>query len=165
MKNEIIWMNRRTVKLENIKYKYLSWKCSFVMKFIYRAMTVLYWILLPQDIEYLRAHYNIENFIYFSHHRYEEHAQIRHFVLKTSFQHFTKHLFKEVLWLAHKSCLYHRIYPANQSQEVGAQGPSGPHWPLITGPFQPVCMSAQIHIVISVMSLSSHTAKNILHKK
>ncbi|KAM7395896.1 hypothetical protein PAMA_007255 [Pampus argenteus] len=70
-----------------------------------------------QDIEYIRAHYNIENFIYFSHHSYEEHAQIRHFVLKPSFQHFTKHLFKEVLWLAHKSCLYHRIYPPNQRQE------------------------------------------------
>ncbi|XP_078130908.1 cilia- and flagella-associated protein 61 [Sander vitreus] len=70
-----------------------------------------------QDIEYIRAHYNIENFIYFSHHRYEEHAQIRHFVLKPSFQHFTKHVFKEVLRLAHKSCLFHRIYPSDHSQE------------------------------------------------
>ncbi|XP_042359745.1 cilia- and flagella-associated protein 61 [Plectropomus leopardus] len=70
-----------------------------------------------QDIEYIRAHYNIENFIYFSHHRYEEHAQIRHFVLRPSFQHFTKHLFKEVLRLAHKSCLFHRIYPSYHSQE------------------------------------------------
>ncbi|XP_038582679.1 cilia- and flagella-associated protein 61 isoform X2 [Micropterus salmoides] len=70
-----------------------------------------------QDIEYIRGHYNIENFIYFSHHRYEEHAQIRHFVVKPSFQHFTRHLFKDVLRLAHKSCLFHRIYPSYQSQE------------------------------------------------
>ncbi|KAG8011515.1 Cilia-and flagella-associated protein 61 [Nibea albiflora] len=69
------------------------------------------------DVEYIRAHYNIENFIYFSHHRYEEHAQIRHFVLQPSFQHFSKHLFKEVLRLAHRSCLHHRIYPPARSQE------------------------------------------------
>ncbi|TMS12118.1 Cilia- and flagella-associated protein 61 [Larimichthys crocea] len=69
------------------------------------------------DVEYIRAHYNIENFIYFSHHRYEEHAQIRHFVLTPSFQNFSRRLFKEVLRLAHRSCLYHRIYPPGRSQE------------------------------------------------
>ncbi|XP_029281289.1 LOW QUALITY PROTEIN: cilia- and flagella-associated protein 61 [Cottoperca gobio] len=70
-----------------------------------------------QDIKYICSHYNIENFIYFSHHRSEEHAQIRHFVLKPSFQHFSKHLFKELLRLAHKSCLFHRVYPPNHSRE------------------------------------------------
>ncbi|XP_034436485.1 cilia- and flagella-associated protein 61 [Hippoglossus hippoglossus] len=70
-----------------------------------------------QDIEFIRAHFNIENFIYFSHHRYEEHARIRHFVLKPSFQHFTKHLFKDVLRLSHRSCLYHRLYPPPHSQQ------------------------------------------------
>ncbi|XP_037605805.1 cilia- and flagella-associated protein 61 [Sebastes umbrosus] len=70
-----------------------------------------------QDIRYICAHYNIENFIYFSHHRYEEHAQIRHFVLKPSFQHFSKHLFKEVLRLARRSCLFLRVYPSSRSQE------------------------------------------------
>ncbi|XP_034555763.1 cilia- and flagella-associated protein 61 isoform X2 [Notolabrus celidotus] len=70
-----------------------------------------------QDIEYIRSHYNIENFIYFSHHRYEEHAQIRHFVLRPSLQHFSKHLFKEVLRLALRSCLYLRILPSDRSQE------------------------------------------------
>ncbi|XP_075940895.1 cilia- and flagella-associated protein 61 [Anarhichas minor] len=70
-----------------------------------------------QDIKYICAHYNIENFIYFSHHRREEHAQIRHFVLKRSFQHFSKHLFKEALRLARRSCLFLRIYPSYHSQE------------------------------------------------
>ncbi|XP_060947391.1 cilia- and flagella-associated protein 61 [Limanda limanda] len=70
-----------------------------------------------QDIDFIRAHYNIENFIYFSHHRYEEHARIRHFVLKPSFQHFTKHVFKDVLRLSHRSCLYHRLYPPPGSQQ------------------------------------------------
>ncbi|CAI5684642.1 cilia- and flagella-associated protein 61 isoform X2 [Oreochromis niloticus] len=70
-----------------------------------------------QDIEYIRAHYNIESFIYFSHHGYDEHAQILHFVLKTTIQHFSKNFFKEVLRLARKSCLYLRIYPSYHSQE------------------------------------------------
>lgn len=129
------WLNKGKFQKGDIKYK-----CS--------SSWLHHSVCLCQDIEYIRAHYNIENFIYFSHHRYEEHAQIRHFVLKPSFQHFTKHLFKEVLRLAHKSCLHHRIYPPYHSQEVGAQGPSGP---ASLDPFQPLCMSAQIHFVISVM--------------
>nr|XP_040016922.1 cilia- and flagella-associated protein 61 isoform X2 [Gasterosteus aculeatus aculeatus] len=70
-----------------------------------------------QDAEYICAHYNIENFIYFSHHRREELAQIRHLVLKSSFQHLGRHLFKEVLRLAGRSCLFHRMYPSIQGQE------------------------------------------------
>lgn len=31
------------------------------------------------------------------------------------------------------------------------------------GPFQPLCMSAQIHTVISVMTLSAYTARSIPH--
>uniref|UniRef100_A0A673B1J1 Cilia and flagella associated protein 61 n=1 Tax=Sphaeramia orbicularis TaxID=375764 RepID=A0A673B1J1_9TELE len=72
---------------------------------------------LPQDVEYICARYNIENYIYFSEHCYEEHARLLHFVLNALFQHFTKHVFKEVLRLAHISCLYHRTYPPELSQE------------------------------------------------
>lgn len=107
-------------------------------------------LCLCQDVEYIRAHYNIENFIYFSHHRYEEHAQLRHFVLQPPLQLFTKHLFKELLRLARKSCLHHRIYPPSHSQEVGARGASGPAW---LDSFQPLSMSAQIHLVSSVTLL------------
>uniref|UniRef100_A0A8C9ZCB3 Cilia and flagella associated protein 61 n=1 Tax=Sander lucioperca TaxID=283035 RepID=A0A8C9ZCB3_SANLU len=98
----------------------LRWDGVALQAFVAQAHSQVVGLLIvrdEQDIEYIRAHYNIENFIYFSHHRYEEHAQIRHFVLKPSFQHFTKHVFKEVLRLAHKSCLFHRIYPSDHSQE------------------------------------------------
>ncbi|XP_019751817.1 cilia- and flagella-associated protein 61 isoform X2 [Hippocampus comes] len=71
------------------------------------------------DMEYIRARYNIENFIYFSHHGAQEHAQLRHFVLRRCFQHFSRHLFKEALRLARKSSLYHRVYPLGSGREDG----------------------------------------------
>ncbi|KAJ0026568.1 hypothetical protein NQD34_017568, partial [Periophthalmus magnuspinnatus] len=66
-----------------------------------------------QEVEFLRAHYNIENFIYFSHHSYQEHAALLHFVLRSTVRHCCHLLFREVLRLSHKSCLYHREYPPN----------------------------------------------------
>ncbi|KAI9528347.1 hypothetical protein NQZ68_022039 [Dissostichus eleginoides] len=70
-----------------------------------------------QDLQYLCARYNMESFIYFSHHRLEEHAHILHFVLAPSFQHCCRHLFKESLRLGHKSCLFHRLYPPHISPQ------------------------------------------------
>ncbi|XP_062857791.1 cilia- and flagella-associated protein 61 isoform X2 [Trichomycterus rosablanca] len=64
-----------------------------------------------KNIEYIRAHYNIENFVYFSHYQPEEHAQLCHFVLNPIFQHHTKHFLREVLRLAHTSCIYYPVYP------------------------------------------------------
>lgn len=78
-------------------------------------------LCLGQELEYIRGHYNIENFIYFSRHCRKEHARMRHFVLRLPFQHLTKHLLKEAFRLSHKSCLYHRMYPPQRSQEVGAR--------------------------------------------
>ncbi|MGH0137710.1 UNVERIFIED_CONTAM: hypothetical protein FKN15_036573 [Acipenser sinensis] len=65
-----------------------------------------------EDITYIRSHFNIEDFIYFSHHRQEEHGQIFHFVLNPIFQHNTKHFLKEILRLSDKSCLYYPVYPS-----------------------------------------------------
>ncbi|XP_013928301.1 PREDICTED: cilia- and flagella-associated protein 61 isoform X1 [Thamnophis sirtalis] len=62
------------------------------------------------DIEYIRSHYNIEDFIYFSHYQQEEHGHLYHFSLNPIFHHYAKHFMKEILRLAHKSCLYYPIY-------------------------------------------------------
>jgi hypothetical protein len=64
-----------------------------------------------KDIEFIRSHYDIESFIYFAHHRRDEHAHLHHFVLNPIFSHFSKQLLKETLRLSHKSCLYYPIYP------------------------------------------------------
>ncbi|XP_049613499.1 cilia- and flagella-associated protein 61 isoform X2 [Syngnathus scovelli] len=69
------------------------------------------------DLEYIRARYNIESFIYYSHHDVHEHAELRHFVLRRCFQHFSRHLFKETLRLTRKSNIYHRVYPLGLGQQ------------------------------------------------
>ncbi|XP_070603105.1 cilia- and flagella-associated protein 61 isoform X2 [Erythrolamprus reginae] len=61
------------------------------------------------DIEYIRSHYNIEDFIYFSHYQQEEHGHLYHFSLNPIFHHYAKHFMKEILRLAYKSCLYYPI--------------------------------------------------------
>ncbi|XP_017312261.1 cilia- and flagella-associated protein 61 isoform X2 [Ictalurus punctatus] len=70
-----------------------------------------------QDIEYIRANYDIENFVYFSHHQREEHGRLCQFALNPIFQHYAKHFLKEALRLAHKSCLYYRVYPSYHSDK------------------------------------------------
>ncbi|NXB04019.1 CFA61 protein, partial [Cnemophilus loriae] len=63
------------------------------------------------DIEYIRSHYNIEDFIHFNHHQQEEHGHLCHFVLNPVFHHYTKYFLKEILRLGHKSSLYYPVYP------------------------------------------------------
>ncbi|NWR58567.1 CFA61 protein, partial [Bucorvus abyssinicus] len=63
------------------------------------------------DIEYIRSHYNIEDFINFNHHKQEEHGHLYHFVLNPVFHHYTRHFLKETLRLGHKSSLYYPVYP------------------------------------------------------
>ncbi|XP_071962157.1 cilia- and flagella-associated protein 61-like [Antedon mediterranea] len=64
-----------------------------------------------EDIEYVRSHYNIEDFIYYNHHRRDEHAHLYHFTMNPIFQHYTKHMLKEVLRQSHRSCLYYPVFP------------------------------------------------------
>ncbi|XP_078714752.1 cilia- and flagella-associated protein 61 isoform X1 [Lampetra fluviatilis] len=64
-----------------------------------------------EDIEYIRSHYNIEDFIYYSHHRRDQHAHLCHFVLNPAAYLYTKHFLKEVLRLSHCTSLYYPVYP------------------------------------------------------
>ncbi|XP_018118396.1 cilia- and flagella-associated protein 61 isoform X2 [Xenopus laevis] len=64
------------------------------------------------DIEYIRSHYNIEDFIYFSHHQREEHGHLHHYALNPIFMNYGRHFLKEILRLSHKSALYYPIYPS-----------------------------------------------------
>ncbi|CAH1791581.1 unnamed protein product [Owenia fusiformis] len=71
-----------------------------------------------EDIEYIRSHYNIEDFIYFNHHRRDEHGHLHHFALNPVFKHYSKHFLKEILRQAHKTCLYYPLYPSYVEKEV-----------------------------------------------
>ena len=47
-----------------------------------------------QDIEFIRAHYAIEDFIYYNYHQREEHAHLFHFTVNPIFRHYTRHFLK-----------------------------------------------------------------------
>ncbi|KAG9347391.1 hypothetical protein JZ751_004958, partial [Albula glossodonta] len=89
----------------------------FVAQVVEQVVGILI-IKNEEDIDYIRAHYNIENFIYFSHHQREEHGQLCHFALNPIFHHYAKHFLKEALRLSHKSCLYYLIYPSYLTQKL-----------------------------------------------
>lgn len=51
-------------------------------------------VVCLQDIEYIRSHYNIEDFIYYNHHGRNEHGHLHHFALNPVFRHYTKQFLK-----------------------------------------------------------------------
>ncbi|TGZ58269.1 hypothetical protein CRM22_009731 [Opisthorchis felineus] len=64
-----------------------------------------------REIEWIRAHYDIEEFIHYGHHARNEHATLYHFALAANY-HCRRTLFlREVLRLANKTCIYYRILP------------------------------------------------------
>ncbi|KAK6176372.1 hypothetical protein SNE40_014672 [Patella caerulea] len=74
-----------------------------------------------EDIEYIRSHYNIEDFIYYNHHRRQDHGHLHHFALNPIFSHMSKHFLKEVLRLGHKTCLYFPLYPPYTDKQLVAK--------------------------------------------
>ncbi|CAH8476461.1 unnamed protein product [Schistosoma turkestanicum] len=62
-------------------------------------------------IEWLRAHYNIEDFIYFTHHARDEHVSVYHFLLAANFQSRTEVFLREILRQSKKTCIYYRVLP------------------------------------------------------
>ncbi|EDV28663.1 uncharacterized protein TRIADDRAFT_19305 [Trichoplax adhaerens] len=64
-----------------------------------------------ENIEYIRSHYNIEDFIYYNHYMREEHGHLHHFVLNPIYSHFSKYFIQEILRLSKKNAIYYPIYP------------------------------------------------------
>lgn len=73
-----------------VAVKLNSWiQCSSAVK-VPLVVLYLFMICIKQDIEYIRSHYNIEDFIYFNHHRREEHGHLHHYALNPIFKLFSK---------------------------------------------------------------------------
>lgn len=75
-------------------------------------------IRLEEDIEYLRANYNIEDFIMYNQHKREEHGHVNHLALIPIFSFMTKYFIREILRKSDKTCLYYPIYPEYAPSEV-----------------------------------------------
>ncbi|KAL4238233.1 Cilia and flagella associated protein 61 [Mactra antiquata] len=75
-------------------------------------------IRVEEDIEYIRSHYNIEDFIYYNHHKRSEHGRLHHFAINPMFSHLTKHFLKEVLRIGYKTCLYYPLFPPYTDKEI-----------------------------------------------
>lgn len=74
-----------------------------------------------ENIEYIRSHYNIEDFIYYNHHKREEHGHLHHFALNPVFTHLSKSFIKEILRQGKKTSLYFPLYPSHMNKEVVEQ--------------------------------------------
>jgi hypothetical protein len=67
----------------------------------------------------LRAHYNIEDFIYYSHHKREEHGHLTRLAVNPIFLYLTKYFVKEILRKSYRTSLYYPIFPKYSKQNVG----------------------------------------------
>ncbi|CAH8838917.1 unnamed protein product [Trichobilharzia szidati] len=63
------------------------------------------------NIEWLRTHFNIEDFIYYTHHARNEHVCLYHFLLAANFHSHTSMFLREILRQSRKTCIYYRVPP------------------------------------------------------
>ncbi len=59
----------------------------------------------------MRSNFNIDDFIYFTHHKREEHGHINHFSLIPIFSFLTKFFIREIMRNSNKTSFYYPIYP------------------------------------------------------
>lgn len=81
----------------NKRYQYLVYKIYLYFLFMWHfdSMTIHgKYFFTPQNIEYIRSHYNIEDFIYYNHHKREDHGHLHHFALNPIFSHLSKYFIK-----------------------------------------------------------------------
>lgn len=106
-----------------------------------------------KNIDYIRSHYNIEDFVYFQLHETKEHAHLYHLVLNPTFQQYSKYFLKEVLYLSKKTCLYYPIYP-DSSMQVGK------NYSLVTCLSDLVAISARRQIIYPLDDLEDNKPIN-----
>ncbi|THD25271.1 Cilia-and flagella-associated protein 61 [Fasciola hepatica] len=87
---------------------------AIVISFVAESMGHIIGLIIMREehnIEWIRAHYDIEEFIYYDHHARNEHATLYHCVVAASFHCRREVFLREVLRLANKTCFYFRILP------------------------------------------------------
>ena len=78
-------------------------------------------VVSPQDIGYIRSHYNIEDFVYYDYHRPEEHGCLHHCVLNPAFTPHTKHFIKVCSRLFKLHSLFAQVIGALVAQAKGSR--------------------------------------------
>ncbi|VDN17934.1 unnamed protein product [Dibothriocephalus latus] len=71
-----------------------------------------------ESIEWIKAHYNLEDYVYFVHHGRPEFVTLIHFLMASSL-HMRQRLFlKEIMRQAEKTCIFYFIYPPFTADRV-----------------------------------------------
>ncbi|CAH8445865.1 unnamed protein product [Dicrocoelium dendriticum] len=94
---------------------------TVITSFVAEAMNRIVGIVILREerhIEWLRANYEIEDFIYFGHHSRKEHATLFHCVLAVNFHCRYGHFLREVMRQGGKTCLYYHIMPPYCTTEL-----------------------------------------------